>query len=109
MTKSITHRPLLKPGPPKINTPELRRVKQAAGHLRRKFGLTPEQWQEIAEAQGYACKLCGEKKRLATDHSHSNGKVRGLLCWNCNSGMGKFKHNPALLRAAADYIETCRK
>jgi hypothetical protein len=39
------------------------------------------------------------------DHDHLTLKLRGMLCRNCNPGLGQFKHNPILLRAAADYIE----
>jgi hypothetical protein len=81
---------------------------QRVGHLRRKYGLTLQEFADMSASQDHACFLCQEVKRLAVDHSHTTGKVRGLLCWNCNTAMGKFKHDPSLLRAAADYIEACR-
>jgi hypothetical protein len=44
-------------------------------------------------------------RRLSVDHCHTTKKVRGLLCGNCNHSIGKMKDDPALLRAAADYLE----
>jgi hypothetical protein len=63
----------------------------------------------LSEQSG-VCKICGEpcptyKHALAVDHNHTTGKVRGLLCNNCNNGLGRFRDNPQYLRAAADYLE----
>ena len=77
--------------------------------LKQNYGLTPDEVAALKEAQGHACALCLEVKPLNVDHSHSLGKVRGMLCTSCNTSLGKFKHDPALLRAAADYIEAHRK
>jgi hypothetical protein len=49
--------------------------------------------------------ICGDSKHLGIDHDHGTGKVRGLLCRDCNQGIGRFHDNPAILRKAADYIE----
>jgi hypothetical protein len=83
------------------------RVRQS--HLQRTFGLTIEEYDEMLTAQGGACAICKgvEKsgKRLAVDHCHETGRVRGLLCTNCNNAIGGLQDNPTLLRAAADYLE----
>lgn len=53
------------------------------------------------------CAVCGKpptEQRLSVDHSHETGEVRGLLCNNCNSGIGRFKDNPETLVAAAVYL-----
>jgi hypothetical protein len=75
----------------------------------RKYGLTPEQYDEMVAAQGGTCALCDAKcptgQRLAVDHSHESGAVRGLLCRTCNAGIGSLKDDPDLLRRAAEYIE----
>ena len=74
--------------------------------LRRLYGLTPKDFDALVAAQGGKCKICGvEPERLCVDHDHSDGHVRGLLCSTCNSALGKFRDDPALLRAAALYIE----
>lgn len=82
----------------------------------RLYGLTIEQY----KALGAACMICGatedqrvQKKtgkpfRLAVDHDHDTGKVRGLLCGACNCGIGYFKHDEQLLAKAIEYLRrTC--
>ncbi len=68
----------------------------------------------MCAAQKGLCAICGKPetlvvrgkvRRLAVDHDHLTGRVRRLLCLGCNTGIGKFQHDPALLRAAADYLE----
>ncbi len=73
----------------------------------KKYGLTPADFREMRTAQSEVCKICKKvngRKELAVDHCHKTGKVRGLLCTNCNMGIGYFKDNPELLRLAADYL-----
>lgn len=65
--------------------------------------------QEEIEAMGTTCHICGKEcstgRRLAVDHDHETGAVRGVLCRGCNVGLGFFGDDPELLRAAADYIQ----
>jgi len=83
-----------------------------------KFGLTLTQYYLMLIDQSSCCKICGAHKNnvfygLVVDHDHSCcpkrqscGKcVRGLLCSNCNTGIGILKENPEVLRKAAKYIE----
>ena len=79
-------------------------------HLLRRYGLTPEQWDEMFEAQGKCCAICGgaepgSSNGWETDHCHHSGAVRFILCTHCNRGLGAFKDNPALMRKAADMLE----
>ncbi len=74
-----------------------------------RYGLTEETYTAIVDAQGGVCAVCKrapKTKRLHIDHCHAGGGVRGLLCGNCNIGIGNLKDSPALLRAAATYLET---
>jgi hypothetical protein len=71
-------------------------------------GVTLEQYQRMVETQNGICAVCSSppsRTKLNVDHCHDTGKVRGLLCWNCNMAIGYMKNSPALLRAAADYLE----
>lgn len=80
--------------------------------LRRKYGLTVEAYEQMKSARDGCCDICKEPERqnkdLAVDHCHSTGKVRGLLCSNCNTGIGKLRDDPAVIRSAADYLERTR-
>lgn len=79
--------------------------------LRRKFGLSREEAERFLALSETGCSVCG---RLATgrdlhaDHCHDSGKLRGWLCGSCNLGLGRFTDDPAILRAAADYVERYR-
>ena len=77
-------------------------------NLRKKYGVTEKQADQALAAIGGLCEICGKEcatgKRLAVDHSHATGLVRGLLCMKCNVGLGKFGDSIALLQAAAEYL-----
>jgi Recombination endonuclease VII len=85
------------------------------GYMRRyNYGMTETQYLRMLEQQGHACFICGtddwggKHDSPHVDHDHATGAVRGLLCGNCNNGLGHFKDNPARLRAAAEYLERSR-
>jgi hypothetical protein len=63
-------------------------------------------------AQGGGCAICGRapstKISLHIDHDHETGRIRGLLCFVCNNGLGQFQEDPAVLRKAAAYVEAGR-
>src|SRR2546423_5792224 len=73
--------------------PEVK-LRERASHLKRKFGLTLEEYDEMLAAQEGGCAICGEApeegKILHIDHDHETGLVRGLLCQRCNHGLGLF-------------------
>lgn len=82
-------------------------------HLRRNFGITLEQYTEMLVKQGGVCAVCGglnptPTRRLAVDHDHKTGKIRGLLCGPCNLHLGKFEDSIWLAQIGA-YLDNCRK
>lgn len=76
--------------------------------MRLKYGLTIEEYEVIFDAQGGVCAVCGTPpngRRLDVDHHHGSGRVRGLLCNNCNRGIGHLREDPDLLAAALAYLK----
>lgn len=77
-----------------------------------KYPINKEEYKEMVLRQENLCAICKRPEQsmrfkiLSIDHDHSSGKVRGLLCGNCNRGLGLFKDNPEILISAADYIRT---
>ena len=74
----------------------------------RRQGVTLKEYDRMLAKQGGVCAICGEppaKIRLAVDHCHTTGKVRGLLCLRCNMGLGYFTDDPAKLEAAIEYLK----
>lgn len=78
--------------------------------LQRKFGMTKTDYEGLLQKQNHVCAICqGTSTRaLAVDHCHNTGKIRGLLCTNCNRGLGYLKDSAELLRKAANYIDNYR-
>jgi hypothetical protein len=78
------------------------KLKQYA--LKRLYGLTPEQYQAMLEAQGGTCAICDEQmRRPHIDHDHQTGQVRALLCARCNTGLALLE-DPARRAAAEEYL-----
>jgi hypothetical protein len=77
-------------------------------HLTRRYGITAAEADHLLEKQSGLCAICGAAPARHVDHDHLTGAVRALLCFNCNGGLGQFKDDPAVLRAAAEYVEEHR-
>lgn len=90
----------------RIDNPE-RRAEQKRRNQVRAYGITPEQYTAMAEAQSGRCAICSIKpnRELDIDHCHKTGKVRGLLCSNCNKAIGSFKDNTDILMSAIRYLQ----
>jgi Autographiviridae endonuclease VII len=77
-------------------------------HLQKTYGLTLEAYEGLLETQGGGCAVCGAtssgKRSLSVDHCHETGAVRGILCGNCNAGLGKFKDSIEMLETAIGYL-----
>jgi hypothetical protein len=88
-------------------------LSSAEHYYRSQYGMSRT---EIVSKFGNSCNICGTQDGeaggrhgvLHVDHCHTTGQVRGMLCDRCNTGIGKFRDDPILLRQAAVYIETSR-
>ena len=97
-------------------TDEKRKIQRRDKRLRENFNLTYDQYVDKLQAQNFVCAICGEgetardragdARQLAVDHCHRTGKIRGLLCSNCNLALGHFKDQKARLLSALVYLET---
>ena len=73
------------------------------------YRLDLPSYQRMYADQHGCCAICGVERdpvRLVIDHNHRTGKVRGLLCSPCNTGLGFFKDSPDLVTAALTYLDT---
>ena len=85
--------------------PDHRDKRRAQSH-----GLSLQDYRAMRERQKNVCGICKTPgKPLCIDHCHATGKVRGLLCRNCNLGLGNYKDNPVFTRAATAYLEASRR
>jgi len=77
-----------------------------SSQLKAKYGMSIEEYDVLLRAQNGRCKICrtGDVRMLSVDHCHDTGTIRGLLCLKCNSGLGMFNDDPALLRKATQYL-----
>ena len=71
--------------------------------------MSADDYVKAVIAQGGLCFLCGEPGALMVDHDHTSGQIRKLLCRDCNTGLGRFKDNPRLLRKATVYLESFKE
>lgn len=77
-------------------------------NLMQKYGLTEDDVTEMVSDQNHMCALCNKvelSEPPAIDHCHKTGKIRALLCNCCNTGLGKFRDDPELLKSAIEYLE----
>jgi hypothetical protein len=74
-------------------------------HYKKLYGFTAEQAKNHLENQHGSCKICGNESKLYGDHNHSTGKVRGLICNNCNTVLGHSKERIDVLLKAIDYLK----
>lgn len=88
--------------------PQVKRRERDA-YLKRKFGISLAEYDAILAEQGGVCAVCSRPPTcgisLHVDHDHDTGRIRGLLCFRCNNALGDLEDDPALLRAAARYLE----
>lgn len=93
------------------NYVKTRQEQRRAIQLRYEYGISVETYAQLLLQQGDVCAICKkpESKRnskyLCVDHDHFTGNIRGLLCHNCNSAIGKLGDSTILLKAAVRYLE----
>lgn len=90
-----------------------RKIEQKT-HRRRRYaqiGISEEGYKELLKRQGGRCAICRSRPRgtrLSVDHDHKTGEIRGLLCKNCNQGLGHFRDDPVRLKEAVKYLQTAQ-
>ncbi len=87
---------------------EWNRVRKKGYNLKKTFGITIKQYNELFQKQGGICAICGNRengKSLAVDHNHKTGEIRELLCTNCNLTIGLLNDDPSILKKAIKYLE----
>ena len=92
-----------------IASPERTVKRRRKNGLLLKFGINNDQYEAMLEEQNHLCLICNSKddcgRMLAVDHCHTTGRVRGLLCTNCNTALGLFGDKIELLQKALEYIK----
>ena len=73
-------------------------------HLMRRYGIWADEVAAMVTAQGGVCAVCREAAPGHVDHDHLTGRVRGVLCFNCNGGLGQFRDRIEVLEKAAAYL-----
>ena len=81
--------------------------------LQKAYGISYQEYLMMLETQGGGCAICGttdtgKRKAFAVDHCHTTGKVRGLLCSNCNTGIGNLRDDVGLLTRAIEYLNNTK-
>ena len=89
---------------------KLRVSSQKLQDLKHKYGVSQEDYAKRLKKQNYGCAICRVHEMKLTrglyvDHNHKTGKVRGLLCTNCNTALGMLEDSPELLTKAIEYLK----
>jgi hypothetical protein len=102
-------RPHCKPCHLESNNRTTDRVKDRDQKLKKLYGIGVKEYDIMLSKQQGCCAICGKpadefKKALAVDHDHLTGEVRGLLCSNCNTGIGNLRDDIGMLYRAIEYL-----
>ncbi len=87
----------------KKENPE-RESEKARIYLLKQYNLTLDDYNKMAQSQDFKCQICRNEEFLHVDHDHNTGKVRGLLCRKCNTGLGLFQDSDEFLQLASEYL-----
>ncbi len=89
------------------------RVYEKSSKLKIAYGITLNEFNEILKRQGERCAICRTNRPsgrgFGVDHDHKTGRIRGILCHSCNTGIGLLKDSPKLLEKALKYLVSPRK
>lgn len=93
----------------KLKDPSKAKHQQRAADYKR-YGITIAEYETLLQLQKGSCFICKKhhsefRRRLAIDHDHGTGKIRGLLCNKCNQGIGLLQEDITILRSAIDYLQ----
>lgn len=88
---------------------EDKKLREKSRQLSYLYGIDKVRYDQMLEQQGFKCAICRtpqskQKRKLAVDHDHLTGMVRGLLCGRCNLALGQFDDRIDLLQEAIDYL-----
>lgn len=77
--------------------------------LKRRYGISLDQYKDILKQQGGVCAICGrpetsKRKILSVDHDHDTGEIRELLCHSCNRSLGDLEENIETLQNMIEYL-----
>jgi hypothetical protein len=97
----------------KKKSPEKYHRKKEEEALRYRYGITIEQRDKMLDEQGGLCAICSQelsvevksKNKACVDHCHESNAIRGILCYQCNVGLGSFKDNTELFERAIKYLK----
>lgn len=95
---------------PRYEQKQTRSQIRRRSHLKRTYGITPEEYDMMLQEQGGVCAICGDDRvpahytGLVPDHDHSTGKVRGLLCNQCNLMLGHARDDISILAKGIEYL-----
>jgi len=94
----------------RANNPESHKQSYTKSNLKNSYNITLEEYDQMLMAQKGCCKICSRhhtefKRALAVDHCHETGKIRALLCFNCNSVLGYAKEDTNTLKSAIKYLK----
>jgi hypothetical protein len=90
--------------------PEKAKARDRSSDLQKNYGISIKEYDEMLRIQDGRCGCCGIHqsrfvRRLHVDHDHATGKIRGLLCTQCNPGIGYFQHSIERLKLGVAYLE----
>jgi hypothetical protein len=91
-----------------MNNPEKYRISQQNTDFRRHYGISLEYYNSMLAEQGGRCAICGSqagKRRLSVDHDHTTNEIRGLLCTDCNFGLGILVDSIEHINIIISYLE----